>query len=229
MVTLREWLKTISFALNDNEPNHEFTRYPVEYLLAAYNAAMCIVSRFRADLFTEYEIVKLQPGRYQDARGCGCSNILEVTDQTDAQGGQVSEIKHSRKTKTTVKRNWKKPSCLNRPQGDKGYKVENIDLDPNMNGRFVVEPPVPCDVEAYVRVKCVHSPCPLTADALESSFNANCDLNAAAWHFVMARMLTGDRYSQNAASEAQYHFKTFFDVLKIEYTQEKLFESAEEA
>lgn len=226
---LQNWLDTLAFALNDDEPNHEYERYPKSQLLAAYNAAMSLVAHHRPDLFTEYEIVKLQTGRYQDARGCGCSNIFDILDQTDAQGGTIREIKSPRKTKTTVKRHWDKPSCLNRPKGDSDYLVENANIDVNMNGRFTVKPPVPCGVDAYVRVKCVHKPCPLTEADANSPFNGDSELNAAAWHFVMARMLSGDRYSQNAVQESNFHYKMFFQMLDIELKMEDIYESPERA
>lgn len=230
-MTVHDWLKTLIFALNDDEPDHEFERYPVAQLLAAYNAAMCLISAQRPDLFTEYEVVKLQPGRYQDARGghCGCNNILDILDQTDAQGGTIREIKGARKTTKMIKRNWNKPSCLNRPQGPDGYVVESASIDPNINGRFTVKPPVPCGVDAYVRVKCVKSPCPLDETMLESPFHADCDSVTAAWHYVMGRMLTGDRDSQNANSESQSHYKLFYDILSRNYQGEQLFESEEKA
>lgn len=226
---LKAWLDTIAFQLQDDEPDREYERYPVKQLLAAYNAAMVLVARYRPDLFTEYEIVKLQPGRYQDTRGCGCTNVLDVVDQTDAKGGTITEIKGARKTKTVAKRHWNKPSCLNSPTGDKGYKVDNISIDENMNGRFTVKPPVPCDVDAYVRVKCVKQPCPLEEADLNTSFDGNSEMNTAAWHFVLARMKSGDRDSHNATGDVKFHMDMFFQILKINLEIETLFESPEKA
>lgn len=228
MTTFRDWFKTIAFALNDDEPGHEFSRYPLKQMVAAYNDAMCLVYKYRQDLFTEYRIVELTGGKYQDMRGC-CDQILDVTDQTDVDGNVIKELQGARVTKTKVKRNWKKPSCIARPGAPDGYVIDNVDIDGNMNGRFEVNPPVPCDVKAYVRVKCVAGPCPLGMDGVEGQVNADCDMAVAAWHFVLARMQTGDRFSNASAQAVQYNNRMFFDILGVVQRQEDLMESPEKA
>lgn len=223
-----EWFKTIAFALNDDEPGHEFTRYPLTQLVAAYNAAMCLVYKYRPDLFTEWRIVELTAGKYQDTRGC-CDQILSVADQTDELGNVIKSISGSRKTSTTLPRNWKKPSCLVRPDAPNGYVVENVSIDSNMNGRFEVNPPVPCDVKAYVRVKCVAGPCPLKEANLNAEFDSQCDMTTAAWYFVLARMQAGDRFSNAAARSVQNNHRMFFEILGVVQRQEDKIESPEEA
>lgn len=228
-LTLKDWLKTIAFALNDDEPNHEFTRYPVDKLLAALNAARCLGYKYREDLFTEWRIVKLEAGKYQDVRGC-CDKVLEVSDQTDIDGNIIKELLGSRKTTTTVKRRWNKPSCINRPFAPDGYVIDNASLDKNMSGRFEVSPPVPCDVDAYVRVKCVSGPCPLDETHLNEPFGAgSCDLTTAAWYFVLARMQAGDRFSNGTVQNMQYNHRMFFDILGVVQRQEDRIDSPQEA
>lgn len=228
MSTYAKWFKTIAFALNDDEPNHEFTRYPLDKMVAAYNAAMCLVYKYRPDMFTEWKTVKLHAGRYQDLRGC-CDQTLSVSDQVTSDGRTIKPLVGDRKTETTIKRHWRKPSCIVRPDAPGGYVIENIDIDANMNGRFTVDPPVPEGADVYVRVKCVKGPCELTEADLNASFDANCDMSTAAWHFVLARMLTGDRFSQTANSDMQYHYRMFFDILGVVQRQEDRIESLAEA
>lgn len=229
-MTLNEWLLTLAAALNDDEPGHEFTRYKKKDLIAAYNAALCLAAKYREDKFTEYHIVKLTGGQYQDARGC-CTKILDVVDQTDADGNTIKQIVGTRKTATTVRRVWNKASCLSSAQAseaDKGYLVVTASVDRNMDGRFKVDPPVPCDVDAYVRVKCVSVPCPLT----EADGNAdvrNCDLLEAVWHYVLAKMMSGDRFATAAGGNAPYHYRLFFDILGVVQRQEDRLESEQEA
>lgn len=225
-MTLHDWLRTIAFALSDDQPGRPFQRYPVKDLLAAYNDAICLIASRRPDLFTELRIVHLTAGRHQDVRGC-CVNVLGVLEQTDEAGNILRTIDGSRKTSTTVKRNWKKPSCLPRPEN--GYLVSTADIDPNLNGRFTVEPPVPCGVDAYVRIKCVEAPCALDETMVNMTFDGNCTMNSAAWHYVLARMLSGDNFEGSSQTTAQYHYRMFFDVLGIQYEAEKLIESPEEA
>lgn len=229
MATYREWFDTIAFALNDDEPGHEYARYPLKRMMAAYNEAMALAAKYRIDLFTETPVMKLQPGTYQDARGCGCGIILDVIAQTDDAGGVIKKLSGARETTTKAKRNWRKPSCINRPDGPDGYVIDNIDIDSNTNGRFEVDPPVPCDVDAYVKVKCALMPCPVGEADGSTPMTIQGDLLAAAWHYVLAKMLTGDRYSQSAVNQAQYHYKMFFDILGIMLRQETLIESPEEA
>lgn len=207
-----DWFLTVAGALNDNEPNRPFQRYSLKDMMAAYNAAMCLVGRYRPDLFTELRSVKLTAGKYQDVRSC-CSRVTEVLDQVDANGNILRELSGSKQSKTKVKRIWKKPSCLNRPAD--GYVVENVALDRALQGRFIVDPPVPCDVDAYVLLKCVTDPCPLDETMQNKSLNGECVYNVAAWHYVLATMLAGDRFDNGNSKDQQYHYRMFFDILGV--------------
>lgn len=224
-MTFLQWFESIAFALNDAEPDHEFSRYPLEQMVAAYNAGLCLVEKYRPDLFTEWRIVQLDEGAYQDVRGC-CANVLEVTDQTDEHGNTIKAVEGSRKTSTKVVKNWKKPSCLNYSAD---YLVENAEIDPNMNGRFTVSPPVPCDTLAYVRVKCVSGACRLTVEGLNAMHTVECAMMSALWYFVLARMQAGDRYTEVPYDNMRYNHKMFFDILGIMEAKERQIEAPEEA
>jgi hypothetical protein len=227
MATLNDWLRSIAAALNDDEPGRPFQRYAVRDMLAAYNAAMCLVARYRADMFTELKVVSLQAGKYQDVRGC-CAQVLDVLDQTDEHGNVLHELKGSRAKATTAQRIWKKPSCL-APVAEGEYRITSVDIDPNLSGRFTVHPPVPCNTDAYVRIKCVAAPCALTEENLESTFNGDCTMHEAAWHYVLAKMLTGDRFANGAGGDKAYHFRMFFDILGIVQRQDDRIDSKEQA
>lgn len=228
---LYDWLLTVAAPLNDDRPGAPFQRYKMKDMLAAYNAAMCLVAKYRPDLFTELRPVRLQEGIYQDARGC-CTTILDVQAQITADGDVIKKLDGSRDRPTVAKRRWKKPSCLR--AGENGlpeYLVDYATIDKNLNGRFEVEPPVPCGTEAYVLVKCVQQPCPFyEVDALMGDeLDGDCLPNVAAWHYVLARMLSGDRFSNAASADGQYHYRMFFDLLGITQRQEEKYESPEEA
>ena len=207
-----DWFLTIASALGDDEPNRPFQRYSLKDMMAAYDAAICLVGRYRPDLFTELRNVKLAPGKYQDVRSC-CARISDVLDQVDANGNVLRELDGAKVTKTKVKRFWKKPSCLNRP--GEAYVIENVSLDKEMNGRFTVDPPVPCDVDAYVLVKCVQAPCPLDITRQNEPLNNECVYNVAAWHYVLGTMLAGDRFDNGNSKDQQYHYRMFFDILGV--------------
>lgn len=228
MTTIIDWFKTIAFALNDDEPGHTFTRYGLDKMVAAYNDAMALIYKYRPDLFTEWELLKLTTGQYQDMRNC-CDQILSVTDQVTVTGATIKPIIGDTNTKTTVKRNWNKPSCISYADAPSGYVINNVSVEPSMNGRFTVDPPVPVGVDAYVRVKCVKSPCPITVAGVNAEFNTASDMVAASWHFVLARMLTGDRFAQTANRDMDFHYKMFFQILGVVLKQEEWIESVEEA
>lgn len=225
-MTLGDWLRTIASVLNDDEPGRPFQRYLVKDLLAAYNAALCLVARYRSDLFTELRVVKLKAGKYQDARGC-CSKVLDVLDQTDLNGNVIRELNNARATTTTARRHWKKPSCLAQSVDD--YIINSARIDPNLDGRFVVSPPVPCGIEAYVLVKCVEQPCDYSALMLNQNMHHDCIHNVAAWHYVLATMLSGDRHDNGASKDQSYHYRMFFDILGIVQKQDDRAESKEQA
>lgn len=227
MKTYYDWFLSVAAALNDDEPGHEFSRYKLRDLIAAFNAAMCLAAKYREDKFTELRIVKLDGGHWQDVRGC-CSKVLDVYDQTDEHGNTIKPLLGARQTLTKAKRVWKKPSCIRRPATPDGFLIESVSIDKNLDGRFTVTPPVPCDVDAYVRVKCVTQPCPVSEAGVNGGM-VFCDLAEAAWHYVLAKMLTGDRLSSAAGGNAQYHYRMFYEILGVTQRQEERLESPEEA
>lgn len=225
-MTFKDWLRTVAAALNDDMPDGAFQRYALKDMVAAYNAALCLVAKYRPDEFTEIKNIKLNAGKYQDIRSC-CSNVLGVLDQVDANGNIIKELSKSRTSSSKASRNWKKPSCI-KPVGVE-YVVSNTSIDPNLNGRFEVYPPVPCGVDAYVLVKCVATPCMLSEADLEKGFNGDCTMNTAAWHYVLATMLAGDRFASGSTQQMQYHYRMFFDILGVVQKAEDRIESKEQA
>lgn len=219
-MTYLDWFKTIAFALNDDEPEHEFARYSLDKLLAAYNAALCVVAKYRPDLFTELRNVQLQPGKYQDVRGC-CTNVLDVLEQVDNQGNILKTLSGGKHKNSTVPRVWKKPSCRNLSDE---YRVNSYGIDINMNGRFTVEPPVPCGENAYVLVKCVREPCRINLLQMPLVMDTDCIYNVAAWHYVVGSMLSGDRFDNAGAGDKAFHFRMFYELLQIVEVQEDRYE-----
>ncbi|KMQ97346.1 hypothetical protein RF55_2319 [Lasius niger] len=194
-------------------------------MVAAYNAALCLVASYRPDLFTDFEVIELVPGIYQDAR-CACSKVLDIVAQTDANGNVLRRIDGTKNTDQTAKRKWNKPSCLT-SGGESDYYVSYANLLAGMNGQFEVNPSVPTAGSYYVMVKCAKKPCPLMeADLLSgsASLDGDCSDNVAAWHYVMARMLSGDRFSNGALERSQLEYRMFFQVLGVVERQDEKYE-----
>jgi hypothetical protein len=221
---LRDWLITVASALNDAEPGREFHRYPLRDYVAAYNAAMSLIAKHRAEDFLDLVKVKLRPGKHQDARQC-CSHVVGIVDQIDDKGNIIKQLSASSKR---VKNRWRKPSCVTSATGAvvSPYYMIATTIDTQLNGQFTVEPPVPCDVPVYVLVKCVKKTGNITEAQLstlqidESSF-----MFTAAWHYMLARMLSGDRHAGSADGTSAMHYKLFFDMLGVVMRQEDLLEN----
>lgn len=226
MVNAYQWFKTIAAALNDNGPSGAFKRYALVDMVAAYNSALCLIAGYRPDLFTELEVIELVPGIFQDAR-CTCQNVLEVVAQTDGSGNVLKKLDISKATSTRTKRNWNKPSCMT-ANGE--YRISYANILENMNGRWEVSPPVPVEGTYYAMVKCVQRPCAMTEAALlegSAELDADCTHNVAAWHFVLARMLSGDRFSNGALERSKAEYAMFFQILGVVEKQEEKYEEFE--
>lgn len=223
-MTFHDWLRNIAAALSDDEPGRPFQRYAMKDMIMAYNDAICLVASYRPDLFTEVRVVELTAGYLQDVRGC-CVNVLDVLYQTDATGNVIKKVGNTRSKTTIAKANWNKKSCLTATLGEQCYIIGSASIDANLNGRFTVEPPVPCDCTAYVAVKCVEAPCSLNETQVNIEFDGDCKMNVAAWHYVLARMLSGDNFEGSLQQTAQAHYKMFFDILGIQQQAEDRIES----
>ena len=226
-MTLYDWLKSVAAAVNDHEPGREFHRYGIDSYMAAYNAAMGLVAKYRGEDFIELTKVKLQDGRHQDARLC-CSNIIDVLEQINSKGSTIKSLAGAAKMKVNK---WRKPSCVTNTTavaaaGSGGYVMTSATIDTQMNGRFTVEPPVPCGVSVYVLVKCVKKfPRPTAADAKLLVIDESSIQYTAAWHYMLARMLSGDRHAGSADATSTIHYKMFFEILGIVMRQEDLLEA----
>ena len=51
----------------------------------------------------------------------------------------------------------------------------------------------------------------------------------AAWHYVLAQMLTGDQFANAAGGNKQYHHRMFFEILGVNQRQDDRLESREQA
>lgn len=229
MERAHDWFITVASSLNDAKPGSEFRRYALRDLIAYYNDALCLIAKHRPDLFVELKSVPLQCGTLQDTRGC-CGNVLGVVAQIDANGNIIKDLTANKTTTTKVRSSWNKPSCLsagliNPSTGQPAeYVVDTVSIDIRLNGRFTVLPPVPADMEAYLLVKCQQAPCTLNeANVLggKAAFAPDCGYLALIRHYVLAWALSGDRHSNAAQTEANRHFRIFFDWLGVAQQQEE--------
>jgi len=219
-----DFLLTVASSLGDAKPNAPFRRYPLRDLVAFYNEAMCFVSTHRPDLFTDYRIMKLDPGSAQDARCCGCLNVIEITAQIDADGNTIKDLTDISSSKGDVSKWYRAPCKI--VNGATTTVITGITIEMGMNGQFSVSPPVKPGEDIWVKVKCVRAPAQQDeAGVLARAAVGSCQFLPAIRSYVLYRALLGDRHASGAATEAQAEFRNVVTMLGIQYK----FEQAQEA
>lgn len=219
-----DFLLTIASQLGDARPGGEFRRYPLRDLVAFYSEAMCFVSAHRPDLFTDYTVMKLSAGADQDARCCGCTNVISVVSQIDADGNTIKDLSSTSSQSTTNKSRWYRAPCRDASSGTQ--LIINVSITPGMNGNFTVSPPVPAGVDMWVKLKCVHAPpSPCESDVLGAASTGDCKFLPAIRSYILYRALQGDRHATGAAQEAQNEFRNAATYLGLQIK----YENAQEA
>lgn len=218
-----DFLLVIASQLGDARPGSPFRRYPLRDLVEFYNEAMCFVAAKRPDLFTDYTLIKLQTGSYQDARCCGCTNVLQVVGQVDAEGNTLKDLSASSSQGNSSKGRWYRAPCRDSAGG---LLLLSATISPGMNGQFTVTPPVPAGTDMWVKVKCVHAPpkfdeSGVLGDATNgAATTGDCKFLPAIHSYVMYRALQGDRHATGASSEAQNELRNVYTYLDLQYKSE---------
>lgn len=219
-MSIYEFLRTIAAQLGDDRPGSPFRRYTLKDLAAYYSEAMCFVAANRPDLMTEFVIVKLQPGTYQDAaKCCGCTNVISIEAQVDADGRIIKDLSTTGGA-TGKNSNWYRPICKDASTGT--TLVISTKLISGMNGWFTVDPPIPVGEDVWVMVKCVKTPTALSeADILAGGSTGACTFLPAVRSYILYRALQGDRHAVGASAEAQNELKNVYTYLGITQKAEK--------
>jgi hypothetical protein len=220
-MSVYEFLRTVAAQLGDDRPGSPFRRYALKDLTAYYQEAMCFVAAHRPDLFTDFTVMKLAPGSYQDARCCGCTNVLEVVAQIDVDGNTVKDLTTTGGSKADVTR-WFRPACRTTSNGSSVTPIDSITITPGMNGVFQVSPAVKPGQDVWVKLKCVHAPpAPSEADVLGGASTGDCKFLVAIRSYVLYRALQGDRHAVGATTEAQNEIRNVYTYLGMQYKMEQ--------
>lgn len=226
MNSVYDFLLTVADALGDGNPMRPFRRYRLSSLVAYYTEAMCFVASHRPDLFTDFVVMKLDPGSYQDARCCGCTNVVGVVAQIDADGNTIKDLSNSAAASTQVTK-WFRAPCRVTESGTAVPTIGSVTLVSGMNGVFTVTPPVPVGVDMWVKLKCVKAGSgPTEAQVLAGAGVGGCKFLPAVRSYVMYRALLGDRHAVNASSDAQSELKNAYTYLGIQMKMEEQQENA---
>lgn len=219
-MTVYDFLLTIASSLGDGNPARPFRRYQLADLVAYYTEARCFVASHRPDLFTDFVIMKLDPGAYQDARCCGCTNVVGIVAQVDADGNTVKDLASGGAVSTAVNR-WFRSPCRVAADGAAVHSIGSVTIVPGMNGVFTVDPPVPPSTDVWVKLKCVKSGTgPSLAQVQAGAFVGDCKFLPAIRSYVLYRALLGDRHAANASTEAQNELRNAYTYLGIQIKAE---------
>ena len=225
MTSVYDFLLSVADALGDGNPQRPFRRYQLGVLATYYAEAMCFVASHRPDLFTDFLVMKLAPGSYQDARCCGCTNVLGVVSQIDADGNTIKDLSNSAAASTQAV-NWFRAPCRVAPDGSVVQTVGSVTLVAGMNGIFTVTPPVPVDAEMWVKVKCVKAGGgPDEAQVRAGAVIEDCRFLPAVRSYILYRALLGDRHAAGASRDAQQELQNAYNYLGVQLKMEDRQES----
>lgn len=219
-MSVYDFLRTVAAQLGDDRPGSPFRRYALKDLVQYYTEAMCFVSTHRPDLFTDFVVMKLSAGSYQDAKCCGCQNTIQVVAQIDEDGNTVKDLTTTGGSKADTTR-WYRPVCKSTASGAVTL-ITSVTITPGMNGVFEVSPPIKPGEEVWVKLKCVKSaPSPDEADVLGGASTGACTFLPAIRSYVLYRALQGDRHAVGASTEAQNELRNVYTYLGMQLKQEK--------
>lgn len=223
-MSLYEFLRTVAAQLGDDRPGSPFRRYALKDLIAYYNEALCFVATHRPDLFTDYVVMKLDTGSFQDAKCCGCQSNLSVVAQIDADGNTIKDLTDA-SSSGTDKAKWYRAPCRTTANGATTPLITSITIESGVNGVFTVTPPVPAGVDMWVKLKCARSaPQTTGAEVAAGASLAACTWLPALRSYVLYRALQGDRHAVGATTEARQELRAVYDYLGLKYKQEMLIE-----
>jgi hypothetical protein len=220
-------LLSIDGQLGDNKPNAPFRRYPLADLVTYYNEAMCFVASHRPDLFTDMRLMKLATGSHQNAKCCGCTDIQGVVSQVDAEGNQVKDLTTVNQSADSAKvSRWYRSPCRVLPDGTTAPVIVAVSIDSQVAGAFTVQPPIPPDVDAWVKVRCTHPPKGVDIAAVMGGASAAwCKFLPAVRSYILYRALQGDRHAAGAVAESQAELKAAYTYLGVQVKMEEKQES----
>jgi hypothetical protein len=186
--TLKQILQGLDAELKDNAPGYEFTAYSRDLLILWFNDGLCLLARWRPDLFSRTREVVLTPGSEQRVVGCSVFGSVVSTVLPD---GRESPVRRSSYTASLV---WRKPSCL-KPPND--FVVDSYSFDTTQKTTFYVHPPVPPGKPVKVKVVCTDVPANFEITDLDSEVDADCYQIAMTRHYVLAQAYAQDSDQTN--------------------------------
>jgi hypothetical protein len=185
-------------------------------MLRWWSEGACLIASLRPDLFSKPVKVELQEGSIQGA--CCCTTIGRPLGQVAADGTFLHKIQSS---PDVMLQRWRKARCV----AAGAYRITSFEHNPLDKGFFSVQPPVPKGVKAYLLLSCSNPPPALVeADLSKDVTGIDCGNQAALEQWVIFRMLMVTSEVTNEFRKAGIALRLFFQLLKVKYSAELLYE-----
>ena len=85
MAVIADIIREVSLDLNDQEPGHEYVRWPFVQLHSYLREGLIDVSYRLKDLFTSSVVIEVESGEYWQ-KACTCTKVLRVVGLSTPQG-----------------------------------------------------------------------------------------------------------------------------------------------
>lgn len=195
MATLETILRGLAGDLKDDAPGNEFVAYPRPLLIQWFNDGLCLLGRYRPDLFSRTREVVLEPGSQQNIEGCAVFGSVVSTVLSD---GREVPVRRSSYPASQI---WRKPACLKPP---KDYVIDSYSFDTAQKTTFYVHPPIPPGKPVLAKVVCSSVPENLSITDLDSEIDVDCYQVAMVRQYVLTQAYSQDTDQTNLAL-AQFH------------------------
>lgn len=194
-------IRQISLDLNDQEPGHEYVRWPVEQLQSYVQEALIELSAVYRSLFTEQISVRVEAGNGWQ-RACDCTHILRVLGESDADGNVIRNL-----VQADNENGW--PGMIGRCVTP-NTNIESYAINAANDREFKVFPPILPGVTKYILVECYIQP-----DGEDLSADVPTRLVSAIKQWALYRAMAVDSENNPTITQlANQHQQTYFTLYK---------------
>lgn len=144
-------IRDVSRDLNDQEPGHEYIRWPVEQLQSYMQEALIELSSIKRSLFIHKTVVQVNPGGNWQ-RACDCTHITRILGESTPDGNITRTL-----VRMTDGDNTSWPGSIHRCASLKA-DMESYSINASDDREFKVFPPVLPTVTKHVLVECYIEP-----------------------------------------------------------------------
>ncbi|NML34515.1 phage adaptor protein [Paraburkholderia antibiotica] len=193
--------------LSDAEPGHKFTRWTKAELIEYANDAALQITQLRALEFSQPHKLELVAGARQTLPAGGIF-FSRVAGTYDAYGRVVGQPSATDSAATRIAANWFEPIVCRTPTRD--YIVRSYSLDPDDQGAFYVDPPVPPGAKVEALVVYTAEP---EAAGKDGALGVPGVYHNAVIEWMLYRAYSKDTESATDATRASEHLKLFTDLM----------------